>query len=98
LIILGGMNEASWPRKVESSPFLSRLIGSEIGLAPPERRIGQAAHDFLMALGSRKVMLTRAARVDGAPATPSRWLQRLLAIIPPEETRAILARGEELLG
>lgn len=97
LIVVGGMNEGSWPRRVEASPFLSRLIGSEIGLSPPERRIGQAAHDFVSALGHGEVVLTRALRVDGAPSTPSRWLQRLLAIVPPEHAAAPLARGRQLL-
>ncbi len=97
LVILGGMNEGSWPRKVEAGPFLSRFIGAEIGLAPPERRIGQAAHDFVAALGNREVVLTRAIRVDGAPSTPSRWLQRLLAILPENAGTALLERGRHLL-
>ena len=42
---------------------------AKIGLDPPERRIGLAAHDFAQALGAPEVMLTRAAkhgrRADG---------------------------------
>jgi ATP-dependent helicase/nuclease subunit B len=52
-----------------------------IGLSPPERRVGLAAHDFAQALGARAVYLTRALKVDGVPTVPSRWLQRLLALI-----------------
>src|SRR5690606_2361549 len=43
-----------------------------------ERRIGLAAHDFVMAMGAPEVVLTRAARSGDAPAIASRWLQRLL--------------------
>jgi ATP-dependent helicase/nuclease subunit B len=53
----------------------------KLGLAPPERRIGLAAHDFAQALGAGQVYLTRAGKVDGVPTVPSRWLQRLIALI-----------------
>ena len=62
-------------------PWLSRPMREELGLTPPERRIGLAAHDFAQALGAREVYLTRAHKVDGVPTVPSRWLQRLLALI-----------------
>lgn len=97
-LVIGGVNEASWPGKAETGPFLSRLLGSGIGLAPPERRIGQAAHDFLMAMGNREVILTRAVRVDGAPTTPTRWLQRLLTVAGSAASEDLLARGRQLVG
>lgn len=98
VMIIGGLNEATWPRKAETGPFLSRLLGAGIGLEPPERRIGQAAHDFMMAMGNPEVVLTRSARVDGAPATPSRWLQRLMAVAGEAATAAMSRRGAELTG
>src|SRR5690606_30069709 len=76
-LVLGGLNEGSWPRKAEPDRFMSRFMKSDLELDPPERRIGQAAHDFVLAMGSRKVILTRAARSGNAPAIASRWLQRL---------------------
>ena len=65
----------------EAGPWLSRPMRDALGLAPPERRLGLAAHDFAQALGAREVYLTRALKVDGVPTVPSRWLQRLLALV-----------------
>ncbi|WP_244490818.1 double-strand break repair protein AddB [Aureimonas frigidaquae] len=79
-LILGGLNEGSWPQAARADAFLSRLMRAEILLDPPERRIGLAAHDIWMSLGSRRLVLSRAERKGGAPAIASRWLQRLLAV------------------
>jgi ATP-dependent helicase/nuclease subunit B len=51
-----------------------------LGLPAPEERIGEAAHDFTCLLNAPRVTLTRAAKVDGAPTVPSRWLLRLEAL------------------
>ncbi|OWK18846.1 hypothetical protein AJ88_02595 [Mesorhizobium amorphae CCBAU 01583] len=93
-LVIGGLNEGVWPRKPESDRFMSRLMKTGIDLEPPERRIGLAAHDFQMAMGARKVVLTRSARSGDAPAVPSRWLQRLLTFIGKEHAAAPLRRGE----
>ncbi|MCO5147679.1 MAG: double-strand break repair protein AddB [Aquamicrobium sp.] len=96
-LVLGGLNEGSWPRRAEPDRFMSRFMKAGMELEPPERRIGQAAHDFFMAMGAGKVVLTRAARAGDAPALPSRWLQRLetlggeAALAPPR------ARGAAVL-
>ena len=81
LVILGSLNEGVWPRHQEAGPWLSRPMREKLGLTPPERRIGLAAHDFAQALGAREVYLTRAHKVDGVQTVPSRWLQRLLALV-----------------
>ncbi len=52
-LVVGGLNEGSWPRRAEADRFMSGLMKSGLDLEPPERRIGQAAHDFTMALGTR---------------------------------------------
>ena len=67
-LVIGGLNEGSWPRRAEADRFMSRLMKSGLDLEPPERRIGQAAHDFTMALGTKRVILTRSARSGEAPA------------------------------
>ena len=46
LLILGGLDEGVWPAQTRTDPWLSRSMRAEIGLPPPERRIGLAAHDF----------------------------------------------------
>ena len=85
VVILGSLNEGVWPSPQEAGPWLSRPMREKLGLSPPERRIGLAAHDFAQALGAPQVYLTRAGKVDGVPTVPSRWLQRLLALIKAAE-------------
>jgi len=77
LVILGGLNEGVWPVRTDSDPWLSRPMRRDFGLPPPELRVGRAAHDFVQCFGAREVVLTRAARVEGNPTVPSRWLLRL---------------------
>jgi double-strand break repair protein AddB len=81
VVILGSLNEGVWPRPQEAGPWLSRPMREKLGLSPPERRNGLGAHDFAQALGAGTVYLTRALKVDGVPTVPSRWLQRLLALV-----------------
>jgi len=81
VVILGSLNEGVWPHPQEAGPWLSRPMREKLGLSPPERRIGLAAHDFAQALGAPTVYLTRALKVDGVPTVPSRWLQRLEALV-----------------
>lgn len=96
-LVLGGLNEGSWPRKAEPDRFMSRTMKAGLALDPPERRIGQAAHDFVMAMGSEKVVLTRSARSGDAPALASRWLQRLKTFAGEEVLQGIASRGGVLL-
>ena len=96
-LVLGGLNEGNWPRKAEADRFLSRMMRIGIELEPPERRIGLAAHDFQMALGTPEVILTRSARTGDAPAVSSRWLQRILTYIGAEQASDMRARGDEWL-
>ena len=77
LIILGGLNEASWPEHAGADPWFSRPMRAALGLEQPERRIGLAAHDFAGLAAQPNVLLTRSQKADGAPTIPSRWLQRL---------------------
>ncbi|MEO3997104.1 double-strand break repair protein AddB [Mesorhizobium sp. CAU 1732] len=97
-LVLGGLNEGSWPRKAEPDRFMSRFMKAGMDLEPPERRIGQAAHDFVMAMGTPNVVLTRAARAGDAPALASRWLQRIKTFAGKEPVAAMAARGMAVLG
>ena len=80
-IIVGSLNEGTWPQAADPGPWLSRPMRQALGLPPPEERIGASAHDFTAQLGAPRVVLTRAAKVDGAPTVPSRWLLRLQALV-----------------
>lgn len=96
-IILAGLNEGVWPNTSSNDPFLSRSMKSEIGLEPPERRIGLAAHDFQMGMGAKNVVLSRSLKSGGAPTVASRWVQRLCAVLSGDTVQAMTSRGEELI-
>jgi ATP-dependent helicase/nuclease subunit B len=80
-VILGSLNEGTWPKAADPGPWLSRPMRAALGLPAPEERIGTAAHDLAAQLGAGRVVLTRAAKIDGAPTVPSRWLLRLEALV-----------------
>lgn len=77
LVVLGGLNEGTWPQSSAADPWLSRPMRQTLGLESPERAIGLAAHDFATLAAMPQVRLTRALKVDGTPTVGSRWLQRL---------------------
>jgi ATP-dependent helicase/nuclease subunit B len=79
-VVLGGLNEGTWPPETRSDPWLSRPMRRDLGLDPPERRIGLSAHDFAQALGAPEVILSRAAKLAGAPTVTSRFVQRIAAL------------------
>jgi ATP-dependent helicase/nuclease subunit B len=81
VVILGSLNEATWPQAADPGPWLNRPMRQALGLPAPEERIGDAAHIFSSLLGVDKVYLTRAAKIDGVPTVPSRWLLRLQALL-----------------
>jgi ATP-dependent helicase/nuclease subunit B len=96
-VVLGGLNEASWPPETRSDPWLSRPMRRDLGLDPPERRIGLSAHDFAQALGAPEVVLSRAAKVGGAPTVTSRFVQRIAALAGEERWSPVLTRGNTYL-
>ena len=96
-MVLAGLNEQTWPGQTSNDAFLSRSMKTAIGLEPPERRIGQAAHDFQMALGAPRVVLSRAARSGTEPTVASRWLQRLLAVVGDGAAEAMRQRGRAFI-
>jgi ATP-dependent helicase/nuclease subunit B len=81
LLVLGGLNEGSWPGSAEHDPWMSRQMRRDFRIAVPERSVGITAHDFAQAFGAPEVALTRAARQEGAPTVPSRWLLRLDTVL-----------------
>ncbi|MEA2937649.1 MAG: ATP-dependent helicase/nuclease subunit, partial [Alphaproteobacteria bacterium] len=95
-VVLGGLNEGTWPPETRSDAWLSRPMRLALGLDLPERRISLSAHDFAQMLGAREVILTRAAKAGGAPAVASRFVQRLAAV-SGERWDAVRGRGEQYL-
>ena len=96
-VVLGGLNEGTWPPETRSDPWLSRPMRRDLGLDPPERRIGLSAHDFAQGLGAREVILARAAKLAGAPTVTSRFVQRIAALAGEARWKEVIARGERYL-
>lgn len=81
LVILGGLNDGSWPEMPQPDPWLNRQMRRAAGLLMPERRIGLSAHDFQQAIAAPQVVLSRAKRDADAETVPSRWLNRLINLL-----------------
>lgn len=77
VVVLAGLDESVWPAATRTDPWLSRTMRAELRLPSPERRTGQAAHDFVEGLANPRVVLARALKRGGAPTVESRWLQRI---------------------
>lgn len=104
LVILGGLNEGSWPEMPSPDPWLNRKMRHDAGLLLPERRIGLSAHDFQQAIAAPEVWLTRSVRSDDAQTVSSRWLSRILNLLDglPEQggktaLKAMRSRGDAWL-
>ncbi|MEL6688282.1 MAG: PD-(D/E)XK nuclease family protein [Pseudomonadota bacterium] len=101
VIILGGLNEGTWPASVNAGPFLSRQMRQQIKLSLPERRYGLAAHDFAELAANPTVFLTRSQKDDTGPTVASRWIWRLKTLLSgatgTEVTNALLGTGKHYL-
>ncbi|MFI4971734.1 MAG: double-strand break repair protein AddB, partial [Hyphomicrobiales bacterium] len=95
-VVLGGLNEGTWPGETRNDPWLSRPMRRDLGLDPPERYIGLSAHDFAQAMGAPEVILSRAAKIAGAPTVTSRFVQRIAALVGARWDE-VLTRGNNYL-
>ncbi len=78
VVILGSLNEGTWPQAADPGPWLNRPMRADAGPAGAggaHRRCGARSSPRCSA--RRSVYLTRAAKIDGVPTVPSRWLLRL---------------------
>ncbi|MEM9550142.1 MAG: double-strand break repair protein AddB [Pseudomonadota bacterium] len=81
LLILGGLNEGTWPEAAKPDPWLNRALRHQAGLLLPDRRIGLSAHDFQQAVAGHEVWMTRSIRSDDAETVASRWVNRLTNLL-----------------
>ena len=79
VLVLAGLNEATWPGRPSPDPWLAPAIRSKLGLPGTARAQGLAAQDFLRAASARRVLITRARRDASGPQVPSRLWLRLIA-------------------
>lgn len=98
LIVLGGLNEGSWPSDPSGDPWFSRPMRSALGLSSPDRFIGLAAHDFQQAASAPNVVLARANKAGGAETVPSRWLMRLESVLQGQRLSLPTAGATTILG
>ncbi|MEM1352371.1 MAG: double-strand break repair protein AddB [Pseudomonadota bacterium] len=104
LVILGGLNDGTWPEAPAPDPWLNRSLRNAAGLLLPERRIGLAAHDYQQAVAAPEVWITRAVRSDDSETVAARWINRLTNLMKgltaghgPEALDAMRARGADWL-
>ena len=104
LLILGGLNDGTWPEAPAPDPWLNRVLRDQAGLLLPDRRIGLSAHDFQQAVAGKEVVLSRSLRSAEAETVPSRWINRLINLLGglPDQggtdaLAAMRARGAALL-
>ena len=92
LLILGGLNEGSWPALPAPDPWLPPKVRATLGMPTLEYRIGLAAHDFASALGAPDVLITRSRRDSRSPTVASRFLLRLEAMTGGLPRHSLLER------
>uniref|UniRef100_UPI0035CCA78C double-strand break repair protein AddB n=1 Tax=uncultured Sphingomonas sp. TaxID=158754 RepID=UPI0035CCA78C len=93
VMILGGLNEGTWPGLPAPDPWLAPRIRVELGLPGLDRGVGIAAHDLAQALGAPTALMTRARRGGTQPAIASRFWLRLQALAGERFERAAALEG-----
>ncbi len=81
VVIMGGLNEGTWPGEPDIGPWMSRPMRQDFGLRAPEESIGLSAQDFLQGFCAPELYMTRSRKVAGTPTRPSRWLLRLESLL-----------------
>lgn len=97
IVVLGSLNDGTWPESADPGPWLNRPMRRGLGLPAPEEQIGFLAHDFTSMLGADRVYLTRAEKIDGVPTVPSRWLMRIVALLDGLGVREAIAMDQPWL-
>ena len=97
LIILGGLNEGTWPHQGQNDAWLNRPMRHTLGLDTPEHHVGAMAQDFVHGASGAQVVMTRATKVDGTPTVAARWLLRLQALLEGHGLEDSLAREEKIM-
>ena len=82
VVILGSLNEGTWPQAADPGPLAQPADAADArsaGAGGAHRRGGARSSSRCSA--PQRVYLTRAAKIDGVPTVPSRWLLRLQALL-----------------
>ncbi|MCX7337767.1 MAG: PD-(D/E)XK nuclease family protein [Alphaproteobacteria bacterium] len=80
VIILGGLNENSWPPALDMDPWLNSAQRKYLGLSTPEQRLQRSKYEFCSGFYAPHLFLTRSQTDNGSGALPSRWWLHLGAV------------------
>src|SRR5690606_3518235 len=81
VVIVGGINDESWPSRPAENPWLSNDMIAKLKLRAPEEQIGKAAQHFVLMTSNPNVLLSRAVRSGDAPTVASPFLTRLMMVL-----------------
>ncbi len=70
VMIMGGLNEGSWPADANVDPWMGRPMRADFGLPSPERRIGLSAHDFVQGFAPKRSSCPARSGPRGPPRYP----------------------------
>jgi ATP-dependent helicase/nuclease subunit B len=84
-LILAGLNEGIWPADQGFDTWMSSDMRLSFGLPSLDQKTSLSSHDFYSGFCAKDVFITRSMKTDGQPTLPSRWLQRLDAVIHAAE-------------
>ncbi|HQS84908.1 MAG: double-strand break repair protein AddB [Alphaproteobacteria bacterium 16-39-46] len=80
-VILGGLNEGTWPDLPHANPWIHKNLREALSLPPLEARIGVSIQDFLHGFLNKEVLLTRSKRTKSGIERPSRILVHLTTFL-----------------
>ncbi|MFZ4762509.1 MAG: double-strand break repair protein AddB [Alphaproteobacteria bacterium] len=81
IMVISGLNEGQWPDTKEDDCWFPLPARKAAGLTSAAFKAGMLAHDFIGLANSKKLYLTKAEKMGGAPQIASRWWQRLEAVL-----------------
>ena len=73
-VILGSLNEGTWPNSPSANPWMYKRLREALSLPPLETNIGVSLYDFFQGFLNQEVLLTRSKRTCVGLQKPSRSL------------------------
>lgn len=92
-VIIGGLNEGTWPRKPKADPWLNRAMNAQLGLLDTGTFIGLSAYDFWHLSHKPQVYWTRTVRDNEGETVPSRFIVQAETQWPAEVWQNMKQRG-----
>lgn len=96
-VILANFTDDVWPGAAKSNAWLNAAHQQALGLGAPQETVSLVAHDVLLLGSMPEVFITYAARQAAGPATPSRFLERLMALLAVKEVPLETLKAAEYL-